>query len=374
MQSVARCGIYAALALTVLLPGSARMVGAALEQPDALYYGQVFASGEPAPNGVSVSVRSGTVELDTFELGSHGLAPGSYVLRIPVDQATSAAEAAGEGRVLQGAPVRLFVDLRAAGEVATRGGTITRRDLTAGLLLCAGGTANGAMCMGDGDCPGGLCVVAQAVCDGGGEDDGKRCQCINGTCGGLPVCAQNTAMGTCSGGALAGDCCETSMNCAGGAPCAGSARVCLGGGRKGFPCLRDPHCPGSTCGTPDRVCIGGDYEGVACVDAADCAGGECAARMATPRPTAAGTGTPTPLGGGATPTPTPTVTATAGGCPGDCNANGAVAINELITLVNVALLNLPVTACPVGDVNGDGKVAINELITAVTRALNGCGG
>ena len=59
-------------------------------------------------------------------------------------------------------------------------------------------------------------------------------------------------------------------------------------------------------------------------------------------------------------------------CAGDCNGDGAVAINELITGVNIALGSAQVTSCPSFDGNGDGNVAINELIAAVNNALNGC--
>jgi hypothetical protein len=76
------------------------------------------------------------------------------------------------------------------------------------------------------------------------------------------------------------------------------------------------------------------------------------------------------VGGGAT--PTPTVTPLPSGCAGDCNDDGAVAINELITGVNIALGSAAVGTCPSFDSSGDGTVAINELIAAVSRALNGC--
>jgi cysteine-rich repeat protein len=59
-------------------------------------------------------------------------------------------------------------------------------------------------------------------------------------------------------------------------------------------------------------------------------------------------------------------------CTGDCNGDGTVAINELITGVNIALGSTPVSSCPSFDVSGDGTVAINELIAAVNNALNGC--
>lgn len=87
----------------------------------------------------------------------------------------------------------------------------------------------------------------------------------------------------------------------------------------------------------------------------------------TPAPTA----TATPTGG----TPTPTATRTGGsGCPGDCDGGGTVAINELVTGVNIALGNAAVGTCPAFDLDGSGGVMINELIAAVNSALNGCAG
>ena len=59
-------------------------------------------------------------------------------------------------------------------------------------------------------------------------------------------------------------------------------------------------------------------------------------------------------------------------CAGDCNSDGMVAINELITGVNIALGSQPVSVCPSFDVSRDGTVAINEIISAVNNALNGC--
>jgi len=59
-------------------------------------------------------------------------------------------------------------------------------------------------------------------------------------------------------------------------------------------------------------------------------------------------------------------------CTGDCDANQMVAINELITGVNIALGNQAVTVCPAFDPNRSGDVTINELIVGVNKALNGC--
>ncbi len=95
--------------------------------------------------------------------------------------------------------------------------------------------------------------------------------------------------------------------------------------------------------------------------------------------------------GGNTPTPTatsglPTVTVpptstrtpatppTPGACVGDCNGNGELTVNELISGVNIAQGNAALSTCPSFDVNGDGSVGINELISGVNALLNGCVG
>ncbi|MGD9765085.1 MAG: hypothetical protein AB7V27_15365 [Candidatus Binatia bacterium] len=59
-------------------------------------------------------------------------------------------------------------------------------------------------------------------------------------------------------------------------------------------------------------------------------------------------------------------------CTGDCDGGGAVNVSKLITAVNIALGNLPVTACGAADPDGSGTVTVNELIAAVNNALNGC--
>ncbi|MBX3027371.1 hypothetical protein KF840_20930 [bacterium] len=73
----------------------------------------------------------------------------------------------------------------------------------------------------------------------------------------------------------------------------------------------------------------------------------------------------------AVPTPIPTITPPPA-CPGDCDGNRTVAINELIVGVNIALGSASIDACRAFDSNGDGAVAINELITGVNAALGGC--
>jgi hypothetical protein len=61
------------------------------------------------------------------------------------------------------------------------------------------------------------------------------------------------------------------------------------------------------------------------------------------------------------------------GCVGDCRGDGAVTIDEILALVNVALGNAPPSGCRAGDRDGDGRITIDELLTAVRNALNGCG-
>ncbi len=70
--------------------------------------------------------------------------------------------------------------------------------------------------------------------------------------------------------------------------------------------------------------------------------------------------------------PTPTPTPSSPSCIGDCNAGGDVTVNELITLVNIALGTANATTCTAGDSNGDGAITINEIVEAVNRALTGC--
>ena len=47
-------------------------------------------------------------------------------------------------------------------------------------------------------------------------------------------------------------------------------------------------------------------------------------------------------------------------------------MNELITMVNIALGTANVSLCTAGDANGDGTITVNEIIAGVNNALNGC--
>lgn len=63
-----------------------------------------------------------------------------------------------------------------------------------------------------------------------------------------------------------------------------------------------------------------------------------------------------------------------GGCVGDCDTTGEVTINELLTMVNIALGTTTVSSCEAGDANDDGQVSVDEIVRAVQNALNGCPG
>ena len=65
-------------------------------------------------------------------------------------------------------------------------------------------------------------------------------------------------------------------------------------------------------------------------------------------------------------------------CAGDCNGNGQVSVDEVITLVNITFGSVctvggaQVSTCTAGDLNGDQQITIDEIVVAVNKALNGC--
>ena len=104
-----------------------------------------------------------------------------------------------------------------------------------------------------------------------------------------------------------------------------------------------------------------------------------ATRMPSSTPTRTRTRTPTRTGAPGTPTatptgPTPTMTETpiATPCPGDCTGAGVVTINDLVSMVNIAIGGAPLTDCPAGDVDGTGEITIDDLVQAVNASLTGC--
>lgn len=59
-------------------------------------------------------------------------------------------------------------------------------------------------------------------------------------------------------------------------------------------------------------------------------------------------------------------------CAGDCGGDGSVGIDELITLVRIALGEAAFGTCTAGDADGNGAIAIDELLRAVNAGLGGC--
>lgn len=73
-----------------------------------------------------------------------------------------------------------------------------------------------------------------------------------------------------------------------------------------------------------------------------------------------------------TATPTPTTPVTGPGCPGDCNDDGEVTIDDIVLIVNIALGTISVQACPSADRDHDHNITIEDIISAVALALQGC--
>jgi hypothetical protein len=49
-----------------------------------------------------------------------------------------------------------------------------------------------------------------------------------------------------------------------------------------------------------------------------------------------------------------------------------VTVDELQILINIALGQARLPACPNADVSADGQITVDEILAAVTRALLGC--
>jgi hypothetical protein len=64
--------------------------------------------------------------------------------------------------------------------------------------------------------------------------------------------------------------------------------------------------------------------------------------------------------------------AAAQSCPGDCNGDGIVRVEEMVVGVRLALGNGSTDECPAFDGDGDGEVSIDELVRAVASVLGGC--
>ncbi|MBI3783746.1 MAG: VCBS repeat-containing protein [Deltaproteobacteria bacterium] len=79
--------------------------------------------------------------------------------------------------------------------------------------------------------------------------------------------------------------------------------------------------------------------------------------------------TPTPTQSAS---PTPTATPPAWICPGDCDGNGEVTVDELLLGVRLILATAEAQTCAALDRNGDAEVTVDELVFAITATLDGC--
>jgi hypothetical protein len=121
----------------------------------------------------------------------------------------------------------------------------------------------------------------------------------------------------------------------------------------------DPHDHGVLCGGDGSCSVPLDGE----------LGDYIGAQMA-----AANVGDAVPVSATATASLTLTPTRTPIPCGGDCRGDETVTVDDLLTLVNVALGNANVGVCTAGDMNHDNEITIDEILTAVANALNGCPG
>ncbi len=208
------------------------------------------------------------------------------------------------------------------------GNDCTINDHCDGAGTCVGGGNKGptdsCTFAGLGTCATGTCLILfpgiPPICNATPKDCGDKCHFCNPSTG---ECQANTFCGLnpCSTGA-----------------CDPSTGECVAGNE-------GAHCDDGNVCTSNDLCHSGLCQGSA--------GG-------TPQPTATpGSQTPSPTSGPSE-------------CIGDCNSDRTVTVDEIITMVNIALGNAQVTDCEAGDANLDGQITVDEIVTAVNNALNGC--
>ena len=212
----------------------------------------------------------------------------------------------------------------------------------------------------------GLFVTAifENLCGNGTLDPGEECD-LGATNGAEGTCCD----GSCRAASPASACADDGNRC--------TVDACAAGGI----CIH-PLRPGATCNDDTCIC---DLDDLFCNGKAECSRGGSGLCLVLPPPCAEDDtcdeandtcltpfGTATPAATPAPPTPTATATVVGQACTGDCNGDGAVAVNEVVLGVNVALGLQPASACSAFDANRDGSVAINEVIAAVSNLLAGC--
>ncbi len=59
-------------------------------------------------------------------------------------------------------------------------------------------------------------------------------------------------------------------------------------------------------------------------------------------------------------------------CVGDCLGDHQVTVDEIMTMVNIALGTAPMSECEIGDMDGDEEITVDEILVAVNFALTQC--
>lgn len=60
------------------------------------------------------------------------------------------------------------------------------------------------------------------------------------------------------------------------------------------------------------------------------------------------------------------------GCPGDCNGDHVVEVDEIVTATRLMMREITTSSCAAADVNHDLSVSIGELVVTIQAALHGC--
>ena len=68
------------------------------------------------------------------------------------------------------------------------------------------------------------------------------------------------------------------------------------------------------------------------------------------------------------------VTPAVSSCVGDCDSSGMVTVDEVVTMANIQLGILPLSACTAGDGDKSGTITVDEVVKAINNLLGGCGG
>jgi len=59
-------------------------------------------------------------------------------------------------------------------------------------------------------------------------------------------------------------------------------------------------------------------------------------------------------------------------CAGDCGGDGPVTVDDLMSMVAIALDAAPLSGCSAGDIDHDGQIRVDEILAAIYVAMNDC--